>query len=350
MTKYTSPVFRLGALAVVPMVGLAALPSATSAAIISDGNVMMGVDTFGQLNVPGGTPSPVSGTSDVGLRHVPTGLEATSHGCACEGWGVGVNGSESGSASNADGVFGLTSVSFTNTATTARSVVSTPSLRVTHDFALSTQTDDLYEVKVTIANTSGAKVTDVRYTRAFDWDVEPDTFNEVVTIQGTATTSALLYSNNDGFESPDPFASRSPIGGAPETADFVDFGPDDHGALFDFGFGDLDAGESYAFSIFYGAARTEAQALVALGEVGAELFSLGQPAGDPTGTGAKADGTPTATFIFGFKGVGGAIIIPDPTPNPPTGPGPSPIPLPTPILLLLGALGAMGVSFRRRAA
>jgi type IV pilus assembly protein PilY1 len=158
-------------------------------------------------------------------------------------------------------------------------------------------------VDVTIENTSGGTVQDVRYTRTMDWDVEPTAFSEFVTIQGTASTSTLLYSSDNGFLSADPFGSRSEIMSGTTDVDFTDFGPEDHGAHFDFGFGDLLEGESYSFQIFYGAAPTESAALGAIGAAGLELFSLGQ-----SDDGGEVTGEP-ATHIFGFKGVGGEVQI-----------------------------------------
>lgn len=319
---------------------------ANAQAIIDNGTIQLGVDELGQLNIPGGTPSPVTRTTEVGLRHLPTGNEATSHGCLCEGWGVGIGDTlASGSANNDRGVDNLTAVSFSSTASTATSTVALTSgeLEVTHVFAPSSETDNLYEVKVSITNTSGADITDLRYTRTFDWDVEPDTFDEVVTISGTGTTSTLLSVVNNGFVDSDPFASRSTIAGYVADTDVEDFGPTDHGANFDFGFGELKDGETFEFSIFYGAAGTEVAAKDALGEVSAELFSLGQPSGDPDGTGFSGS-NPTATFVFGFAAVGGEVIIPDPTPE---------IPLPASVLLLaggLGGLGGLGALRRRKAA
>ena len=81
-------------------------------------------------------------------------------------------------------------------------------------------------------------------------------------------------------------------------------GPDDHGALFDFGFGALPGGDSLTFNIYYGAAADEAGALTAINAVGAEVFSLGQPS---TVDGPTL-GTPN-TFVFTFAGVGGDPIF-----------------------------------------
>ena len=337
-------------------IGLAG--NANAAAIISGGNVQLGVDDFGQLNIPGGVASPVSGETDVGLRYLPTGNEATSHGCLCEGWGIADAVLDiSGSANNNDGIFGLTLDSFTSTDSTATSITNTTGgeFQVTHDFMPSV-TDDLYEVKVTIENTSGSVLEDVRYRRTFDWDIEPDAFSEIVTIGGTEAASAVLFASDDGFASSDPLSFRSDI---LFTGDAEASGPDDHGALFDFGFGSLDVGGTQEFSIFYGGAATEADAVTALADVGAEVFSFGQAASDPEGLGGvNAAGDALNTFIFGFSGVGGQVVLdprdPDSDPNPNPDPTPEPATTPEPgsilSLLAVGLVGSRSIFKRKNAA
>lgn len=312
-------------------VALTALPAAVSAsAVIDNGTIALGVDDYGQLNITN------AAGIGVGVTDLRTGHESTYPGCLCEGWGVGIGETgESGYANNAAGISGLSLVGFTSDATTATSITEMgTSLRITHHFTPAAETDDLYRVSVTIENISGSDISDLRYTRLMDWDIEPTAFSEYVTIGGTAAASAVLYANNDGFQSGDPFGIRSPIvSGA--VGDFVDLGPADHGALFDFGFGQLLAGESQEFDIFYGASLSESGAFNALNAVEAEVYSLGQSINDKNG------GTPGySTFIFGFSGVGGDVVPPDT--------GVSPIPLPASAYLLLGGLGLIGALRTRR--
>lgn len=312
---------------------------AEAAAIITNGTVTLGVNDEGHLNVGGGAPSSGTGTTDVGLRYNPTGAEATAPGCLCEGWGAGATDSSlspfSGFANVAvDGVQNLTLSSFTSTASTATSVVTiangvTPSLQVTHAYAPSAATPNLYQVDVTIKNIGPDALTDVRYRRVMDWDAEPTAFSEYVTIQGTAAAANVLFASNNGFASANPFAGPSDLGA---TGDFTNVGVLDHGALFDFGFGGLAVGAELAFKIFYGAAGTMAGALAALGAVAAEVYSLGIPSGfSPTD---PSFGEPNV-FIFGFAGVGGEVQIP--------------IPEPFALLLFGTALAGLGL-VRRKAA
>lgn len=323
--------------------------NASASAVVTNGTVTLGIDDFGQLNIPG-APSPVDGTPFVGLRFNATGNEATSHGCLCEGWGVGIANSggiaiASGSANNNFGApVNLSLVSFVFDTTSATSVVSMGGLlEITHAFAPSTSAN-LYSVVVTIANTSGVVIDDLRYTRTFDWDIEPDTFDEFVTIGGSAAATAVLLAIDNGFVSSDPFAARSSLlpGG---TGDFVDLGDTngdgiadaDIGTNFDFSFGSLGIDETFSFEIFYGAALTEIGAISALSSVLAEVYSLGQASCDPGGTGALCSGLATNTFMFGFRGVGGVVV-----------PG---VPLPGALIFLLSGLAALGgFKFRRHAA
>ncbi len=297
--------------------------------------VALGVNDDGSLNT---APNITSNAGATGLAYKfadGTWRDATAPGCLCEGWGVSVNNATSGFAnvSTNGGPNNLTFGAPTNvsasTVTTTATLSSLPGISVKQEYAPASS-GALFSVKVTITNNTGATVNDVKYVRVMDWDVPPTEFNEFVTIRGTATTTLLEKSHDDGFASANPLTNSSGSSGTNDT-DFTDNGPADHGAYFRFNFGSLADGASYDFNIFYGAAASESAALTAIGAQGLELYSLGQSNGGET-TGAPA------TFIFGFSGVGGTPVDPTDVPEPGT-------------LLLSGiALAAMGWTRRRAAA
>lgn len=304
------------------------------------GTVALGVNDLGQLNTTVGSVT-VNAGGNTGLAFkFSDGLfrDATAPGCLCEGWGVSVNGTTSGWASqdffNNGGINNLTSTGFSSTATTATSNVALTSLSgltVTHAFSEANNAPGaLFKAVVTIRNNTGATVNDVKYVRAMDWDVPLTEFSEFVTIKGTATTTLLERSTDNGFSSVNPLVESNSILGGTTDVDFTDSGPADHGAYFRFNFGSLDDGEEYTFTIFYGATDSERTALAAIASENIELYSLGQSGTTPT---SPTDGTP-ATFIFGFKGVGGVSLAS------------------TPGSLALVGLGLMGAGMirRRRAA
>lgn len=319
----------VAALAVAALTGVVA-PQVQAQAIITNGTgIYLGVNPLGHLNVPDGTGGislTPTNSGYIGVYYAPVDGDATSPGCLCEGFGISASGIVGRAGIDIGGVSNLTPVAFASTAATATAVAeltSLPGYTVTHYFHPSAS-PDLMQVDVTLTNNTGATVTDIRYDRTMDWDIPPTTFNEFVTLQGWGATN-LLNMCNDGFEVPNPLAACSPIFGFPADTNLTDIGPNDHGARFVFGFGDLLDGKSFSFTIFYGASATEALALAALGAVEAEnVYSFGQQAGDPIG------GTP-ATFIFGFKGVGGDVID-----------------APEPGTLLLMGLGLVGVARRFR--
>lgn len=323
----------------------AALQSAYAGAVIINpaGTVALGINDAGHLNFSSAVnPSNASATGLSIITPAGVRLDATAPGCLCEGWGVSGNGIAGfANVSTDSGVNNLTVDSFVAGASTATSTVhvtSLPTLSVTQVYAPATEagaSDVLFKDTVTITNTGAATITDVRYVRVMDWDVPPTEFSEYVSIKGTASTTLLQRSHNDGFETANPLVNGSPITASTLNADFTDLGVLDHGAYFRFGFGDLAAGESKTFSIYYGAAFSEVQALTALGAVGIELYSLGQSS-TPNGPDL---GLPY-TFAFGFKGVGGIVVVP------PAEPGA--VPEPSTYGLIGAALLGAVVYFRRR--
>ena len=343
--------------------------NAHAAGIISNGTVALGVKDSGALNVGGSTTifgpsftSPGSGTvGGTGVRGLfvngTSGFEATFPGCLCEGWGVavaslGITGYDGNGLSNLTGGAGVFGVDGggNGIATTVRTIANSsgvPVLSVTHDFKPSASAY-LYQVDVTIRNISGADLgsgtTDLRYTRLMDFDTEPTPFSEFITIERGGSTN-LLTTSDDGFEPADPLSPTSSIlDCAPVGASFVDCGPDDHGARFDFGFGALlgvddlrTEGDDTArtFTIFYGAAPDEDTADAARLAVGAGVYAYGQP----SGTGGASDGVPiTYIFAFGSAGVG----APDP--------GPGRVPEPASLALVGLGLAGLGLVRRRKIA
>jgi type IV pilus assembly protein PilY1 len=301
--------------------------------------IAIGVNPDGSLNTTVGSVS-VNGGGHTGIAYkFPTGAfeDATAPGCWCEGWGVststtgGPTTSGYANVSTDGGPHNLTLGSFTSSTTSISSAVSLtslPGLKVTQVYQTSTNAPGaLFRVAVTITNDTAGTLDNVRYVRVMDWDVPPTEFSEFVTIKGTATTTLLERSHDNGFNTANPLGGDAALNPATVGVDFTDVGPADHGAYFRFNFGSLAAGASYSFDIFYGAAGTEAGALAAITAEGLELYSLGQSRG------GEVTGAP-ATFIFGFRGVGGVPITPTPTPEPGT-------------LALLG-LGLLGLGVTRR--
>jgi hypothetical protein len=123
----------------------------------------------------------------------------------------------------------------------------------------------------------------------------------MVTIAGSGAPS-LEFSHDNGFCSSDVAVSCPPLSAATLNVDFEDNGPADHGAGFQFNLGPLPAGATLSFRIYYGAAPSEAQALEDLGDIQAEVYSLGQQK-------FSYDLGLPFTFMFAFVGIGGEPLI-----------------------------------------
>jgi len=268
------------------------------------GLVKLGVADQGHLNGPGGEGLILTGVGD-----------AIAPGCFCEGWGVSVNNTTKGWASIDDGgISNIGLTSFISTASTATSVTTLTggNLQITQAYAAAAAASaNLFQDTVTLKNTGGSTLTNVRYSRSMDWDVPPTPFNEFVTIGGVGATN-LIFSNDNGFCIPDaidgPTGDCSAILSGTTNVNFTKKGPSDIGSFFVFDFGSLAPGAELTFKIFYGANATEAGAFANLAAVGAEVYALGF---STTGAGAAS---PNNVFMFGFAGVGGVPVggVPEP--------------------------------------
>ncbi|MGC8639740.1 MAG: WD40/YVTN/BNR-like repeat-containing protein [Isosphaeraceae bacterium] len=252
-----------------------------SGAIINNGTIELGVNPEGNLNVDGGTPSS-GGTSTtlVGLRYMPTNDEITAEGTPAEGWGVadsttGVTG-YANRGGVAAGVSNVSVLSFTYTSSTAASVVQVGStFKVTQDFRPSSN-PNLYVITVTIQNISRSSV-NIRYRRVVDWDIEPTAYDEYVSING-GSSQALSYDNDDGFTTANPLgAASSGWIQSLKTGNFTAAGPADIGALLDFSFPNVSAGNQVSFKLYYGGAATLSGVQSVLSSVAAQGYSLAQP-------------------------------------------------------------------------
>jgi hypothetical protein len=289
------------------------------------GTMVFSASAFADTVITSGNGNVTLGVENLGATGRATGLnllgvgDAITPGCYCEGWGAGYTG-KVGYSANSNGSSNVTGVSFTTGVNTATSVVmiTGSALQVTQTYGQAPGSGAMFVDHVTLTNTSGATITDVRYSRATDWDIPPTSFDEYTTIQGWPATK-LLFSNNNGFLAPNPFTDYSTnciLGGSIASCadvtnkNFTGLGPADQGSFFTFGFGDLGAGESVSFDVLYGADYSKAAILADLAAAGAEIYVLGQS----NSSGSPDDGLPrTGVYAFGFVGVGGTpITVPEP--------------------------------------
>lgn len=293
--------------------------------VISNGTIMLGITPEGALNVEANYPSSTpdrsrldSAVTVVGLRYVPTNTASIESGCTCEGWGVGdaitgVHGGRNTAYDSDPGYAYRDEVvraevdQFVSTATTAFSRTHVGStFSVTHEY-IPSPVPSLYQLTVTIANVSAAPV-HALYRRTIDWDIEPNPFDEYVTLhRGVApqvlrmTDSPFAGTNPLRVEIFNPFLTQPVL----VNTDVVNEGPADLGALFDFDFGTLAPGEAKVFRAYYGAATTPDAALAALTAVGAaDTYTLAR--GHDRSGGGSAIGQ--LTFMLGFKDLTSAPI------------------------------------------
>jgi hypothetical protein len=291
----------------------------SSSAVIGNGKVILGVTNYGGLNVPyvGNVLGlPTSDPRELGLIGLRNGdgsigsFAFVEDGNPHEGWGAGAK--IGGSFTNVCGftphfIDGGSLINFTgvNGGSTAMSIVAcgTPDLQVTHDFKPSLSSPYMMQVDVTISNNGAVDFDDVQYRRTTDFDVDPTPLNEIISHRGTTTTPSLIFSVNTGFCDPRPNFGGCDPDAIHTNVDFHNSGPRDQGSTFQFSFGQLKAGTSKTFRLFFGLSAGRVAAETAIAQIQAELVSFAQP-------GNSMDGLPY-TAILAFAGVGGTVLTND---------------------------------------
>lgn len=298
-------------------IAVSALSAQAASAVLSTGVIKMGVADNAGLGALGvGFDSPVGGDSII-------------RGCLCEGWGASAGG-VSGNVYGASNIAGISSSLLTTTVASgsgldAKSVVTmTNGLEVTH--AYSYVSDTLFKVTVTLKNTTAGSLSDVRYARVLDWDVDPGFFaSNFTTVYGGTPSGPggkVLHTSTN------PFVFADPLNPPTENANTnVTNLAGDLGSFFVFGFGSLAAGASETFDTFIGAESTVSQLLASFTSAGVEAYSF------TTGNATGRDGSTAPAYGYGFAGLDLPPIGTTPTPG---------------ALLLSGlALVALGATRRR---
>jgi hypothetical protein len=292
---------------------------ALAQADINNGIVRVGVSPLGSMGVNPAINTPVSSAgpgsvSYVTLRYMPTNCEADSGGVLEERWGVADTLTSQSGGSLGGGNTNLVAGSFTSTASSAVATVTAAGVfQVTHDFHPSSH-PNVYEITVTIQNISASSV-NVRYRRAFQWDIEPTRFQEFITLQGSSQPGVLSFTDLGN-------AAVNPMTAPPGTSgDVVNQGPGPtmSGFTLTLDLGTLAPGGSTVNRFYYGATGDRASAVSAVTSLGISVYALGHPDTTPANA-----GTPN-TFLFGFiAGPPAAAPAPPPAPTPPPAPPPAP--------------------------
>lgn len=263
-----------------------------SSTVLESGQLQLGVNDTGNL---------VARDTNIGLVYTPTGNDALSPGCPCEGWGLldeqsGAHGSI-GESSGRTGDLRLVDFQVDGTRSAVSVVDVGGVMRVRQKVRPALGHPELFELAIEVKNISDVPQLPL-YRRTMDWDIGPTEFDEYVTIAGDVGGSRgeepkVVYTSDDGFASPDPSYGRSSIR---EEGTFTDSGPDDHGALIDIALPQLQPGAVSTFSIYYGAAGNERDITLSLQAAGTAVYSTASP----SSPGGLELGTPN-TYGFGFR-------------------------------------------------
>lgn len=246
--------------------------SARAAAIIGDGDVVLGVSDFGALGAPyvgnvAGLPAndPIDRFDLLRLRG-PGGAFGYLY---SEGWGVAIrDGSgavmdecEASTRTSSGSTTAVTVDRFTGSdgddeATSRVICGAQEALRVQHRFTSASRVpgcEGAYQIKVTIKNLACGPIENIAYRRINDPDVGGSTSGNIFTIQGRVGSGDPLLEvlSNDLFCDHLPSSSCPPLPNFPAPP-YVGQRNRDQGSVFQYDLGGLAAGESMTFRMYYG--------------------------------------------------------------------------------------------------
>lgn len=248
----------------------------------------------------------VGGLNSAGLGYTPDNQAALWD--IPDGWGVAD--ATSGFAGYSDyfnGTSNLSVKSFTSTPTTAVSDVSAGSVfdvvQSFHPLATGNPSQPidpyLYAIDIYITNTTNSPV-HLLYRRTMDWDASGVEGNEYVSNQQYNPQNPdrrCVYDNNDDVAPANPLGPQIPTShddtpqNLLQTGSFSESGPGDLGTMFQFDFGTLAPRAAQQFTLFYGAAPSEDQA----------VQDISQATNDGTYSLVHNKDQQT-TFMFGYLG------------------------------------------------
>jgi len=180
--------------------------------------------------------------TDVGLRN-PDGADHIQPGTPRDSWGI------TGSTGSAfadymqTGNFGIITTTLTPD-THSATAVTTTNAGLTVRQVYSFLAPNILSIEEFVTNSNTVEVTGIIFRRNVDFDIQPTLYTEN-TVGPYGTNLAVVGNSFDGFQNPDP---TNPFENPCNPCNIIE----DTGAGIDLGVGTLGAGESAAFTFYYG--------------------------------------------------------------------------------------------------
>ncbi len=317
-------------------------------AVISSGNLYLGVQAAGQLTVNLGGPTSTGncGSTQTSLFHVPSSDEAMDCDFEGEGWGLTYDGGPVGFAYKSDTslrpagvgtvspctvILPLPTAAFTSSATVAISSVSIGDIDTVQTYEPYPGEPDVYQDHIQLTNTNATDpMTNVLYRRVMSWgspghpasgsgwsDATFETINTLPDPPGFPTSpvpaAVVQTSIVSASTCPNPLSPVSALAFGPPTGPALIHGTNgDVAMVWDFNFGALAPLETRTFTLYYGAAPDLATAHADLTDIEAEIYNIAEATNKCVPSGGCTPQSPVV-FFMAFGGLDG----PPPEPQPP---------------------------------